>query len=141
MPAALSIHAIHHGGMRVTATTRDFALTMDHSLEPGEKAAGLQPLEALLASLAGCSLNTLALLLRRAEQPVRGLAVTAHGVRHDGHASVLKDISLEFVVRGRAVDAEKVERALLATAQYMSPVWAMLKDGPGITSSFRIDET
>jgi putative redox protein len=140
MPSELSVHATHHGEMRVTATTRDFALNMDYPVKPGEKGTGLRPLEVLLASLAGCSVNTLVVLLRRTEQPVRGIEVDARGIRSDGHPTVLTDISLEFVVRGRGVDAGAVERALLSTEQYMCPVWAMLKGGPRITSSYRIEE-
>jgi putative redox protein len=140
MPSQLSVHAVHHGGMRVTATTRDFALNMDYPLQPGEKGEGLRPLEVLLASLAGCSVNTLVSLLRRTEQPVHGIEVDVRGTRSDGHPTVFTDIALEFVVRGRDVDAGAVERALLAAEQYMCPVWAMLQGGPRIIASFRIEE-
>jgi putative redox protein len=140
MPTELSVHAVHHGGMRVTATSRYFALDMDYPLQAGEKGAGWRPLEVLLASLAGCSVNTLALLLRRVEQPVRGIEVAVRGVRRDGHPTVFTDISLDFVVRGKDVDPGAVERALLSAEQYMCPVWAMLKEGPRITTSFQIDE-
>src|SRR5512138_1153334 len=127
MPTELTLRAVHHGDMRVTATTRDFALTMDHPASAGEKATGLRPLEALLASLAGSSVNTLAGLLRRTEQPVRGLEVEVRGRLSDGHPTLFTRISLAFVVRGRGVDAAAVERALQATEEYMCPVWAMLK--------------
>ena len=120
--------------------TRDYALNMDHPQKPGEKGSGLQPLEVLLASLAGSSVNTLVLLLRRTEQRVRGIEVDARGVLGGGHPAVFTDVSLEFVVRGRDVDAGAVERALLATEQYMCPVLAMLKGGPRVTTSYRIEE-
>jgi putative redox protein len=139
MPSELSVHAVHHGGMRVTATARDFALEMDYPLAPSERGTGLRPLEVLLASLAGCSVNTLALLLQRVDQPVRGIEAAVRGVRRDGHPTVFTEISLDFVVRGQGVESEAVERALLAAEQHMCPVWAMLQGGPRITASFRIE--
>ncbi|MBI5526552.1 MAG: OsmC family protein [Deltaproteobacteria bacterium] len=102
MPTELTVHAVHQGGMRVCAGTDGHTVQMDYPLKPGEELAGLTPLQMLLASLAGCSANTLmAVLVRRMQQPVRGMEVHAHGLRRDEHPMVLTEITLDFMVRGR----------------------------------------
>lgn len=98
--------------MRVSAGTDGHTVQMDYPLKPGENLTGLTPLQLLLASLAGCSANTLmAVLVRRMQQPVRGMEVHARGVRRDEHPTVLTEIALEFVLRGSGIDPASVERA------------------------------
>jgi putative redox protein len=78
------------------------------------------------------------MLLRRADPPPIGLEVEARGIRKDEHPTVLTDIDLEFVVRGSGQDPEVVARSLRVAEEQLCPVWAMLKPGTTIRSSFRI---
>jgi putative redox protein len=94
----------------------------------------------LLASLAACAGGTLAMLLRRAEAAPTRLEVEARGIRRDEHPTVLTDIDLEFVVCGPGRDPEVVARSLRMAEEQLCPVWAMLKPGTTIRSSFRIVE-
>jgi len=136
MPTELTVHAVHEGAMRITATARDHSVTMDYPAQPGS--AGPTPLEMLLASLAACSGNTLAALMRRAEQPFAGLEVTARGLRRDEHPTGFSEIALEFVVHGAGVDPTAVERALAQAEATICPAWAMLKPATEITATFRV---
>ena len=97
----------------------------------------MTPLRLLLASLAGCSGSSVAALLRRDGQPVTGVEVTARGQRRDEHPTVITSIELEFVVSG-AVDPARVEHALKLSETHICPVWAMLKTGTPISSSYRV---
>jgi uncharacterized OsmC-like protein len=101
MSSVLSVRAVHQGEMRIIATAGIHSVAMDYPLGPEEPAA-MRPLEMLLASLAGCSGNTLALLLRRAGQPMRGLEVNAQGVRRDEHPTVFSEISWSSLCGGPA---------------------------------------
>ena len=138
MPTELTVHAVHQGGMRFAVTAGDHSVTLDYPLRPGETGAGATPLQMLLASLAACSGSTVALVLRRMEQPLEGLEVSARGLRRDEHPTVITDITLEFVVRGAGVDPEAVARALTVAENQLCPVWAMLKPGTTITTSHRV---
>lgn len=140
MSSELVVHAVHNGGMKVTATSGDYHVRMDYPLQPESACSGLRPLEVLLASLAGCSANTLILLLERMKQPVSGLEVSARGTRQDEHPTVFTDIALDFTVRGGGVQPAAVERALKAAEEQLCPVWCMLKAGTRIASSFEIRE-
>lgn len=140
MPTELSVHAVHRGNMRITKSNGTHALPMDYPLKSGEAAEGLTPLEVLLASLAGCAGNSLAILLKKNRQPFTGLEVQAKGTRREEHPTVFTEISIEFLVRGKDVDASKVQRALRESEELICPVWAMLKPGVKINSSFSITE-
>jgi putative redox protein len=139
MPRELSIHAVHHGEMQISAGTEKYTIRMDYPAGPTQ--TGLTPLEVLLVSLAGCSANTVAMLLQKMSQTVLRLEVNVSGVRRDKHPTVFEKISLEFVVSGRGIQTAAVQRAIQQSEQHLCPVWAMLKGGTAISSSFRILET
>jgi putative redox protein len=141
MPSELLIHAENRGGMQVTAGDGTHTVTMDYPAtgDDGARLAGLTPLRMLLASLAACSVNSLAALLRKMDQPVASVAVDARGSRRDEHPTVITGISLDFVVRGTNVDASAVEKALALSEAKICPVWAMLKPGTPITATWRIE--
>lgn len=140
MPSELLIHAVHQGGMHIVAEAGGCSVSMDYPWQP-DVSTRFSPLMLLLASLAGCSGSTLVVILeRRMQQPVGGLEVTARGRRRDEHPTVFTEIALEFVLRGSGLEPEKVSRALELAEESVCPVWAMLKGGTTITSSFRIVE-
>lgn len=127
--------------MHFTATAAEHTVAIDYPLQPGQTVAGPTLLQLLLASLAACSGSTLALVIRRMEEPMEGLVVHARGQRRDQHPTVLTDIDLEFVVSGSKVDTKAVERALGIAEEQLCPVWAMLKGGTTIKPTFRLADT
>jgi uncharacterized OsmC-like protein len=134
MASELMVHAVHQGGMRFTAGNGVHAVHVDYPLQAGDSGTGLRSLELLLASLATCGGNTLALLLGRMEQPFTGLEVHARAARREEHPTVLTEIALEFTVHGPGVDKATVERALTVAETQLAPVWIMLKAGTPITT-------
>jgi putative redox protein len=139
MPKELSVRAIRNHGMCFTASTGEHSVCLDYPLGPGAT-GGPTPLEMLLSSLAVCAGSTLALLLDRMRQPFTGLAVEARGTRRDEHPTVLTEIVLEFIVTGRDTQPERVTQALKMAEEQLCPVWAMLRDGTPISTTFRIVE-
>jgi putative redox protein len=135
MPSELHVSAVHHGEMRITASAREHTISMDYPIQTG---TAITPLETLLASLAACSANSLALLLRKARQPLTGLEVNIHGHRRDEHPTIVTDIDIEFVVHGVDVEPSAVEKAIKVAEEQICPVWFMLKDGTCIVSSYTI---
>ncbi|HEX5641794.1 MAG TPA: OsmC family protein [Thermoleophilia bacterium] len=138
MPSELSVHAVQHGPMRFAISDGDHEVTVDYPLPGGDgDLGGMTPLRLLLASLAGCSGSAVAALLRRDGQPVERVEVTARGRRRDEHPTVITDIDLAFVVHG-AVDPARVEHALALSEAQICPVWAMLKAGTPVSSSYAV---
>ncbi len=134
----LRASAVHQDGMRFTVTAGSHSLTTDYPLNPDETGVGPRPLELLLASLASCAAGAMVALLRRAGQPFAGLTVTASGDRRAEHPTVFTSIALDYVVRG-PVDPSVVASALAQSEERICPVWAMLKPGTRLTSTFRVE--
>lgn len=134
----LSVHATQQGPMEFAITDGEHEVTIDYPL-PGtdQDLKGMTPLRMLLASLAGCSGSTLAALLRRDGQAVQGVEVVARGQRRDEHPTVITEIDLAFTVHGD-VDPERVEHTLRLAEETLCPVWAMIKAGTPISSSFSV---
>ena len=138
MPSELTVHAAQQGPMEFAISDGVHEITVDYPLPgSGEGPKGMTPLRLLLSSLAGCSGSSVAALLRRDGQPVERVEVTARGRRRDEHPTVITTIDLAFTVYG-AVDPARVEHAVRLSETQICPVWAMLKAGTPVTSSFTI---
>ena len=140
MPTELQVRAVHKAGMTMVVGNGQHEVTADYPLQPGETAAGMKPLELLLAALAACGGSVVALLLQRMGQPIAGLEVDVRGNRRDEHPTVFTHISMEFRVRGAGVDPAAIEQAIQQADERLAPVWAMLKPGTLITTSVRLVE-
>jgi putative redox protein len=139
MATELTIHAVHRGGMRFTVGNGTHEIESDYPLQPGDPGTGLRSLELLLAALATCAGNTLALVLGRMEHAFTGLEVDARGTRREEHPTVLTAIHLDFAVHGPGVDRAVVEKAIAVAETQLAPVWIMVKAGTPITTSVRLD--
>jgi putative redox protein len=138
MPSELTVHAVQQGPMEFAISDGEHGVTIDYPLPGGDgDLKGMTPLRLLLASLAGCSGSSVAVLLRRDGQPMERIEVTARGQRRDEHPTVITSIDLEFCVYGE-VDPARVEHALRLSEAQICPVWAMLKAGTPIASSFTV---
>ena len=138
MQTELMVRAVHKGGMHVEASAGQFHIAMDYPLKDGEPIAGPTPLTMLLASLAACSVNSMMAVLKRMQQPVKGLSVDAHATRSTEHPTVLTKIALEFSVEGEGVDGAAVARALQVSEERLCPVWNMLKPSTPIAASYHL---
>jgi putative redox protein len=144
MPSELSVHAVQQGPMEFAISDGEHEVTIDYPL-PGTPGAdgelkGMTPLRLLLASLAGCSGSSVAVLLRRDGQPVDRVEVQARGRRRDEHPTVITDIDLTFTVYGD-VDPARVEHALMLSETAICPVWHMVKAGTPVSSSYTVVAT
>lgn len=145
MPSELAVHAVQHGPMEFAISDGRHEVTVDYPLpgtaggsDPGAAGLnGMTPLRLLLASLAGCSGSSVAALLRRDGQPVDRVEVEARGTRRDEHPTVITEIRLAFTVFG-TVDPARVEHALKLSESHVCPVWAMVKAGTPVSSTFTV---
>lgn len=140
MATELTIHAVHEGGMRFTVGNGTHEIKSDYPLQPGDPGTGLRSLELLLAALATCAGNTLALVLGQMKQTLSGLEVDARASRREEHPTVLTEIHLEFAVHGPGVERAVVEKAITVAETQLAPVWIMVKAGTPVTTSVRLDD-
>ncbi len=139
MATELTVHAVHHGEMRVVAQAGQHTVKIDYLMpHAASELIGPTPLQLLLASLAGCSATTVAWLLRRRKLAVAHLEVDVKGSRRSEHPTVITDISMEFVLNGDGLDEKSVAEALRESEELYCPVWNMLKQSTPIKATFRI---
>ena len=138
MPSEIVTEVVHRGGMRFEGKSRSGRTVELDFAPPGEPVEGYTPLELLLASLAACSGQVTAGLLKRMGQEIAGFRVVARGVKKDVHPTVLTSVVLEFEFTGGRLEPASVERALALSEERYCPVWAMLKASVPIKAEYKL---
>lgn len=112
-----------------------------HSLViDGERQVGMSPMEMLLLGTAACAAIDLVMILRKGRQKVMDAWVEIGGERREENPRYYTAVDMHFVVKGVAVQPERVERAIeLAMEKYCSAS-AQLKALADFTTSFEIVE-
>ena len=128
-------------GMQFTGkATSGHTLTMDADDDAGGVNAGFRPMELLLVGFGGCSGMDVISILRKKRQPVVGLEINVKGERADSYPKIYKEVHIEYVVKGKCVEKEAVERALALSLEKYCSVGATLAKAGTITHSYRIIE-
>jgi len=101
------------GGMSFVAETGSgHALVMDGAPETGGRNLGPRPMEMVLLGAGGCTASDVVVILSRSGQDVRGCDVQLRAERAEADPKVFTRIHFHFVVRGRALKPNVVERAI-----------------------------
>ena len=136
----IRIKAVWQGGIAFEgANEAGQSVFMDSPIaEGGPK--GPSPMQLVLIGLAGCTAMDVISILQKKRQDVVGFEVNVVGDRASDHPKYYTDIELEFVVRGRNINARAVERAIeLSETKYCSAS-ANLKPTSSIFTRYRIEE-
>jgi putative redox protein len=88
----------------------------------------------------GCSGMDVISILRKKRQPVSGLDINVQGQRADSYPKIYKEIHIEYVVKGKGVENEAVERAIALSLEKYCSVSATLSKAGTITHSYKIVE-
>ena len=129
------------GGMQFEGVASSgHRLIMDADDESGGQNKGFRPMELLLVGFGGCTGMDVISILRKKRQNVTGLEMNVKGERADSHPHVYTDIHIEYVVRGKEIQKEAVERAIALTLDKYCSVGATLAKAGTITHSYRIVE-
>ncbi len=113
-------------------------LLMDADDEAGGRNAGFRPMELLLVAFGGCTGMDVISILRKKRQNVKGLEMKVKGEKTEEYPRIYKEVQLEYIVRGKEVQKEAVERAIeLSLTKYCS-VGATLAKAGTIKHSYRI---
>ncbi|MGH9416213.1 MAG: OsmC family protein [Terriglobales bacterium] len=128
--------AIWEAGLRfATDGTSGHRVTMDADRSSN---AAPGPMEMVLRSLCGCTATDVAIVLNKARQRWSGLVVSAEGERAVEPPEVFTRIRLHYRVRGEAVDANVVQRAIKLSQDKYCSVYAMLQRAATITHNVEI---
>jgi putative redox protein len=120
--------------------TSGHTLTMDADNEAGGENSGFRPMELLLVGFGGCSGMDVISILRKKRQQVTGLEINVKGEKTDSYPKIYKEVHIEYVVKGKGVEKEAVERAIALSLDKYCSVGATLAKAGTITHSYRIIE-
>jgi putative redox protein len=115
-------------------------LIMDADEESGGHNAGFRPMELLLVGFGGCSGMDVISILRKKRQQVSGLEISVKGEKSGDHPKVYREVHIEYVVRGKGVEKEAVERAIALSLDKYCSVGATLAKAGKITHTYKIIE-
>jgi len=124
----------------VAETESSHAFVMDGSPEGGGRNLGPRPMETVLAGTGGCTAYDVVTILRKTRQDVTDVAVEVDAERAPADPKVFTRIHMHFVVKGRGVKPEAVERAIRMSAEKYCSASIMLGKTAEITHDYEIIE-
>jgi putative redox protein len=102
---------------------------------------GPSPMELVLIGTAGCTAFDVVHILEKGREMVEDVVVEIEAERAQQDPRVFTRIDMHFVVKGRALAAEKVERAIRLSAEKYCSASVMLGKTATITHDFEIVES
>ena len=124
----------------VAETGSGHLVAMDGAPDAGGRNLAPRPMELLLAGAGGCTAFDVVMILKRGRQEVSGCDVKLSAERATDDPKVFTRIHFHFVVKGRALKAEAVERAIKLSAEKYCSASIMLGKTAALSHDFEILE-
>jgi putative redox protein len=121
-------------------TESGHALVMDGAPEGGGRNLGPRPMETVLAGTGGCTAYDVVTILKKARQHISDCVLQVDAERAPTDPKVFTRIHFHFVISGRNVRREQVERAIHLSAEKYCSASIMLGKTAEITHDFEIVE-
>ncbi len=121
-------------------TESNHAVLMDGSPEAGGRNLGARPMELILLGLGGCSSFDVVLILKKQRQDITDCVAEISADRADSDPKVFTRIHLHFIVTGKNLKPEQVERAIKLSAEKYCSASIMIGKTAEITHDFEIVE-
>ncbi len=122
-------------------TESSHAIVMDGAPEGGGRNLGPRPMETVLAGTGGCTAYDVMTILKKARQDISDCVVEIDAERAAADPKVFTRIHFHFVITGRNIKQEHVERAIHLSAEKYCSASIMLGKTAGITHDFEIVES
>jgi putative redox protein len=119
-------------------TDSGHAVVMDGSPESGGRNLGPRPMEMLLLGAGGCTSFDVIHILKKGRQQVTDCEVDIQAERATEDPKVFTKIHMHFVVSGRELKMELVERAIKLSAEKYCSASIMLGKTADITHDFEV---
>jgi putative redox protein len=121
-------------------TESGHAVLMDGSPEYGGRNLGARPMELVLIGTGGCTAFDVVHILKKARQQITDCVAEIEAERADSDPKVYTRIHFHFIVTGKDLKPEQVERALNLSAEKYCSASIMLGKTASITHDFEIVE-
>jgi putative redox protein len=135
-----TINWLPASGMAFAAETGSgHVLVMDGAPDGGGRNLAPRPMETVLAGTGACTAYDVVLILKRGRHAVQGCQVKVSAERATEDPKVFTAIHMHFVVSGRALPPEAVERAVRLSHEKYCSASSMLAKTAQITTSIEIE--
>lgn len=124
----------------VAETGSGHLITMDGAPDGGGRNLAPRPMETVLAGTGGCAAYDVVLILKRGRHDIRGCQVKVSADRAEADPKVFTRIHMHFVVTGRALPAQAVQRAIALSHERYCSASAMLAKTAEMTTDFELVE-
>jgi len=108
---------------------------------PEGRSPGPSPMELVLIGLGGCSGYDVVNILAKGREAIEDVTVELEAERAQQDPRVFTHIHMHFVVKGRGLAADKVERAIALSAEKYCSASAMIAKSATITHDFEVVDT
>ena len=117
------------------------AIVLDGAPEGGGRNLGMRPMEAVLIGAGSCTAYDVVHILRKARAAVTDCAVEIDGQRAEADPKVFTKIHFHFLLHGKSLKSDQVERVIHLSAEKYCSASIMLAKTAAITHDFElIDE-
>ena len=130
-PSGMSFHAETGSGHMVS---------MDGAPEGGGRNLAPRPMEMVLLGTGACTAYDVVLILRKSQQDIRDCEVSLQAERAATDPKVFTSLNMHFLVIGKGLKANLVERAIKLSHDKYCSATAMLAKTANITIDWTIKE-
>ena len=116
------------------------ALIMDGAPEAGGRNLGPRPMELVLMGTGGCTAFDVVMILKKARQEIIACEAVLEAERAEKEPKVFTKIHFHFIVTGKNLKAEQVNRAISLSHEKYCSASIMLAKTAEITHDFEIIE-
>ncbi|HZW86457.1 MAG TPA: OsmC family protein [Gallionella sp.] len=119
-------------------TESSHAVLMDGAPTVGGRNLGPRPMEMVLLGAGGCTSSDVISILKKSRQAVSDCYVELNAERAEADPKVFTKIHMHFVVTGKDIKPEVVERAIKLSAEKYCSASIMLGKTAAITHDFEV---
>ncbi|MBT9613612.1 MAG: OsmC family protein [Burkholderiales bacterium] len=119
-------------------TESGHAVLMDGPPDGGGRNVGPRPMEMVLIGTGGCTAYDVVAILKKQRQQISDCVAEIHAERADTDPKVFTKIHIHFIVSGKDLKSEQVERAINLSAEKYCSASIMLGKTAVITHDFEI---
>ncbi|HEX8987443.1 MAG TPA: OsmC family protein [Rhodocyclaceae bacterium] len=107
----------HNGMSFIAETGSGHLIAMDGPPDAGGRNLAPRPMETVLAGAGGCTSFDVVMILKRGHQDIRGCEVKITAERADTDPKVFTKLAFHYIVTGKTLKPEAVERAIKLSAE------------------------
>lgn len=122
-------------------TESGHAVLMDGPPDGGGRNLGPRPMEMVLIGTGGCTAYDVVAILKKQRQQISDCVAEIHAERANTDPKVFTKIHIHFIVSGKDLKPEQVERAINLSAEKYCSASIMLGKTAEITHDFEIQAT